>query len=205
MPESIVQVTEGSGKKLHTFQRTIGANAVEDEVILHGEPYLASYIQNATAASTATANSHLLQLMAGASLNVYVRQIRCYQTALATTAAIARLQVLRLTTAGTGGTAQSAAQALDTTDAAATATAMTLPTVKGTEAAVSLRGLTGSFIQTVPTGGTSTLIAVFDFERFRSKALRIPAGTANGIAVKNLDAVAAATLQIEIDFTEANF
>ena len=78
MAESIVQVTEGSGKKLHTFNRTIGANSVEDEVVLLGENYLASYMIVA-AASAATANSHVLQIMAGASLKVRVRRIEVQQ------------------------------------------------------------------------------------------------------------------------------
>jgi hypothetical protein len=143
--------------------------------------------------------------MAGAALVVYVRQIRIYQVALATAAAIVRWQVGRLTTAGTGGTAQAAAQALDSTDAACGATCMTLPTVKGTEAATSVRNGTFGVIQTAPTAGPLPLVAVIDFSALRHKSLRIPIGVANGIHVKNIDAAAATTFHIEIDFVEATF
>lgn len=206
MAESIVQINEGAGKKLHTFQRTIGANAVEDEIILHGEPYLATYaVVPSTAMSMATANDHLVQIMAGASLNVMIRRIRIYQVAAATTAAIASFQLFRLTTAGTGGTAVTPAP-LDSSDAASGATAMTLPTAKGTEGTL-VGYLTGLLIQTVPTGGPNlaTLIAEWDFEKLRTKALRIPSGATNGIAIKHLNANAAATVAIEVIISELNF
>lgn len=206
MAESIVQVTEGSGKKLHTFNRTIGANSVEDEVMLYGEPYLATYvISTTTAASAGTAASHLLQIMAGASLNLYVRRLSVYQFAPATTAAIVTLQLFRLTTAGTGGTAFTA-QPLDSTDAAAGMASMTLPTVKGTEGTI-VGIKAAQFIQTVPTGGNGTapLLVEWDFEKLRGKALRVPAGTANGVCIKNPTAVAAATVVVEAVVSEANF
>jgi hypothetical protein len=206
MPESLVQVTEGSGKKLHTFQRTIGANNVEDEIMVLGEQYLASYtIGTQVQVSVATASSHLLQIMAGASLNVYLRSIRVYQAVAATTAAINFLAVYRLTTAGTGGTAITAV-AHDTTDTAAGATGMTLPTVKGTEAANWVDGAEVYWLQTMPTAVDFTALrAAWTWGGNKGKALRIPAGTANGIAVKNLNAVAAATVIIIAELSEANF
>ena len=149
MPESVVQVTEGSGKLLHTFQRTIGANSVEDEVVLNGEQYLATYRIATAQTSVATASSHLLQIMAGATLNVYIRSIRVYQVAMATAAAITVVALFRLTTAGTGGTVM-APQPLDTTDAASGSTSMTLPTVKGTEAANPLDYAEAYWLQTLP-------------------------------------------------------
>lgn len=208
MPESLVQVTEGSGKKLHTISRTIGANTVEDEVIIVGEPFLAAGSATnlgGTTVSAATANSHLIQLMAPAGLNVYVRRIRLYQIGLATTAAIAELAVFRLTTAGTGGTALTP-EPLDTTDTM-TATAMTLPSSKGTEGARPIWHGTTQFIQTVGTGGAgpNPLLADIEFDTLKLKSLRIPAGTANGIALKNITAVAGATCIVLVEFTEANY
>ena len=206
MAESIVQVTEGSGKKLQTFQRTIGANSVEDEVVLQGENYLASYIVATIGApsSTATANSHLLQIMAGASLKVRIRRIEMHQSAMATAAALMQVSLYRLTTAGTGGTAHGVG-ALDSTDAAAGLSPMTLPTVKGTEN-VLLGNATPYMMQTL---GASTPLAnpvlVWDFDRPRSKPLIIAAGAANGIAVKNLTAVAAGTVFFMVWADESNF
>src|SRR5262245_59859384 len=132
MAESIVQVTEGSGKKLRTWNRTIGANSVEEEAVFLADTPMATYSARLDAASTATANSHIVQLMAGSSLNVYVHRIALYQLGLATTAAYGQINIFRLSTAGTGGTAFTPAP-YDTNDAASGATSMTLPTVKGTE------------------------------------------------------------------------
>src|SRR5262245_48425855 len=104
MAESKIALTEGSGKNARTYQRVVGANTVEESYMLLGEHGTATYIASTASAgtSTATANSHLFQLMAGASLHVYVRNIKVYQLAVATTAAIDALEVVRLTTAGTG-------------------------------------------------------------------------------------------------------
>lgn len=209
MGESLVQVTEGSGKKLHTWQRTIGANSVEDEYVLLGENALASYILPTSfglpgGISTATANSHLVQIMAGASLKVRIRRIEVHQAVMATTAALMHLQVLRLTTAGTGGTVLGFA-VLDPSDAAAGATAMTLPTVKGTEGT----GVLSAHAYMMQTLGASAQlnnpIAVFDFDRPRSKPLIIGAGTTNGIALKNVTAVAAATVTVVVWIDESSF
>lgn len=207
MAESVVQVNSGTGPKLHTFNRTIGANSVEDEVVVQGEPYLAEYraTTGATYISCATADSHLVQIMAGATLNVYVRRIRIYQHAVATTAAFGTAQVHRLSTAGTGGTVF-AAQGLDTTDAACGASIMTLPTAKGAEGG-SLEQEEAIFMQTMgaSNGPVRALLYDFDFTRIRQKSIRIPAGLTNGICVKQRTAIAAATAAIVVEFTEANF
>jgi hypothetical protein len=201
--ESLVQVTSGAGPKLHTWQRTVGANNVEDEVVLTGEHHLATYIAAAGSLSIATAAAHVMQLMAGASLNVYVRRISVFQYVAATTAALAPLSLVRLTTAGTGGTSVTPA-ALDTSDAASGAAAMTLPTVKGTEG-VQVGVHTAALIQTVPVGGGSALLTEWNFDSLRRKGLRIPAGAANGIALKNVAAQAGASVVVEIEFTEAGY
>lgn len=208
MAESFINLTEGSGKKAHTFQRVIGANTVEDEVMLPGEQYLATYgIATAAAGiSVATANSHLLQIMAGASLNVYVREIRIFQLAAVTAAAIDAIEIVRLTTAGTGGTAITPAPR-DSSDAASGATAMTLAAVKGTEGTF-LERASAQWTQTIGTqsgGKQAVLVTEFDWDALRSKSIRIAAGTANGIAIKNPTARAAGTVIIQAVIVEANF
>ncbi len=132
MGESLVQVTEGSGKKLHTYSRAIGANTVEDEIVIPGEPYLASYVIAFAGVGTATLDSHIVQIMAGASLNVRIRRIRIQQLALASAVMSQPFLIHRLTTAGTGG-ASLTPRPYDPSDAAAGATAQTLPSAKGTE------------------------------------------------------------------------
>lgn len=202
--ESLVQVTEGSGKKLHTMSRTIGANTTEDEVVIFGEPGLASYTTFVNGASTAVANTHLIQIMAGASLNVRIRRIEVHQAAAATAAVLADIRVIRLTTAGTGGTS-ALRQPLNPSAAAAGATAQSVPTAKGTEGnhmAIARPYL----IQTI---GASTPfvnpVAVWDFDRLRAEPLIIAAGVANGICVSNQAAYAAATVSILVWFDESSF
>lgn len=206
MPEAFFNGTEGSGKKIHHFQRTIGANDVLDEVVQSGEQYLASYSVGTGLSGTllTTNNDHQMQIMAGSTLNVYIRRIFAYQVVLATTAAIAQFQVLRLTTAGTGGTAVTP-QKNDESDSASGASIMTLPTVKGTEGGRMWSG--GCLLaQTAPTAGASTLLFDIDTGRFgRLKDWRLSAGTTNGFAVKNVTANPAAAIVVNIWYSEANF
>lgn len=207
--ESLVQVNSGTGPKLHTFQRAIGANNVEDEIVILGNQYLAEYIvgTGTSYVSWATADSHVLQLMAGASLNVYVTRIRIYQHAVATTAALTTWELFRLTSAGTGGTAFTPAP-VDTTDPASGATCMTLPTVKGATSTV-LEQAESYVLQTIiaSLGGDMQVPLMFDwdFRGPRQKAIRIPAGAANGIAVQNRQAIAGANGTCVISFYEAPF
>lgn len=204
MAESIVQVTEGTGKKLHTFNRVIGANTVEDEVVVNGEPYLASYTVTHGPASTATAASHITQIMAGASLRVRIRRIEVHQAGAVTAAAIGLFSLVRLTTAGTGGTALTPAP-MDTSDAASGATAMTLPTVKGTESTQITLGA-AYMMQTI---GASTPLAnpiyVVDFDRPRSKPLILQAGATIGVALKCITALAAGTVTVQWWLDETSF
>jgi hypothetical protein len=207
MAEAFVNVTEGSGKKLHANDRTIGANTVLDEVVILGENYLASYIANSSAgaSSTATAASHLFTLNAGASLKVRVRRIEMYQIGPATTAVLMDTRLLRTTTgAPTGGTVQNV-NVMEPGDAAAGFTAMSLPTVKATEGATMLMAAV-YMMQTI--GASAQLnepVLVWDFDRPRSKPLIIAAGTTNGIAIKNVTAVAAGTVYFNVWADETSF
>ena len=208
MPESIVQVTEGVGKKLHTWQKTIGANVVEDEVIVVGDQYLPSYFTSTGVGIAAgTAASHLIQIMAGASLRVYLRRLMVYQVAMATAASTHDFILTRLTTAGTGGGVLGVAT-MDPADVAAGATAMSLPTTKGTEGASG--GWRGQvyFNQTLPTALATPygmLILDLDFDKLRVKPPIIAAGAANGLALKNATAIAGATVTVVAYLTEASF
>lgn len=206
MPESIVQVTEGTGKKLHTWQKTVGANTVEDEVVVLGEQYLASYtLITVAGVSVATALSHPFQLMAGATLRVYLRRLMIYQAAAATTAGFYDFVLVRLTTAGTGGAAITAIS-MDPADAASGVTGMSLPTVKGTEGNGLWRGEL-AFTQTIPVspGSQGALLLDLSFDQLRVKPPIIAAGVANGIALKSTAGVTAATIAVVAYVSEANF
>lgn len=204
MAESIVQVTSAGTTKLHTWQRTIGANNVEDEFVIPGEYPLASYTVVPTGSvSVATANDHILQIMAGASLNVRIRRIRFEQSGNATTAAIGILEIWRLSSAGTGGTAVTPAK-LDTGDAASGATAMTLPTVKGTESVLVMRSAL-IYRQAVSATAAGVDDAWEWVQQPGQKPLIIPAGAANGIAIKSGSAIAAGTVIPYVEFVETSF
>jgi hypothetical protein len=198
--EAIVNVTEGSGKKLHAWDRVIGANTVLDEFTLPGEYPYASYFVSAISVSIATANDHVLQLMAGSTLKVKIRRIRIDQIINASAVALGQFEVVRLTTAGTGGTAVTPAP-LDTSDAASGATARTLTTVKGTEGAVLFRE---TVTMRAAVQSTAEDYALWE-QHPGEKPIIIPAGTANGIAIKSITAIANATVVARIEFVEQNF
>jgi hypothetical protein len=205
MAEGIIQYTPGSGAKIHSFDRTIGANTVQEEVIVFGEQYLADYtVATITPVSTATANSHILQIMAGASNRLRIRRIEVYQMGLATTAAKCQWALYKLTTAGTGGGAITP-QLTDPADAAAGATAMTLPTAKGTEGALLWSGAS-AMTQTVgATPNQLDPLFVIDFDALRRKPAHVASGTSNGVALKNITAIAAATVIVTAFFDESSF
>ena len=201
MAETFVNVTEGSGKKLHAWDRTIGANTVLDEFMLPGEYPVAAYTLRFSQISGATSADHLLQIMAGASLNVRVRRIVVVQHAAPAAVSANELQVLRLTTAGTGGTAVTPGK-LDNADSAAGAAGMTLPTAKGTESTI-------LYTQSVWLG--TAAIPVRDGLRIDPaiipalKPILIAAGTSNGIAVKLTTGVASLTFSGYAEIVETSF
>lgn len=204
MGESLVQVTEGSGKKLHTWQRTIGANNVEDEIVIPGLFPWATYTIQVNNISIATANDHVLQIMAGASLNVYLVAVRIEQNGNATAVARADFRLIRLTTAGTGGTAVTPAPH-DTTDAASGATAMTLPTAKGAEG-TTIRNevlIMRQALLATATQPEETLDWKYGANDFM-KPIRIPAGAANGLCIKSVAGVAGATVDVVATIVELN-
>lgn len=200
MAESIVQVTEGTGKKLHTWSRTIGANTVEDEYVIPGEYPNPAYNIVGGSVAFSTANSHILQVMASASLKVRVRRVRIYQTVAATALAFFSMELWRLTTAGTGGTSITP-RPFDTADAAAGCTAMTLPTVKGTES-VQLDNMTFTVVGAATAGAG----LVWEWEQHPgTPPLIIPTGAANGLAWKNISSAAAGSMRVIVEAVESAF
>lgn len=199
MSESTLAVTAGSGTLLHTFTSTIGANTVHAQFTMPDEYPYASYSVFANGISGATLNSHIIELMAGPSLNVRIRRIYIEQSANAGAVALFGINVLRLTTAGTGGTAITPGK-YDTADSAAGATAMTLPSAGGTESTVLL---VGNVAARAAVGGGSEDSWEWE-QQPNTKPLIIPAGTSNGIAIKNVNAIATATWLVTIEFAEMN-
>jgi hypothetical protein len=201
---SNIPYTPGSGGKHGASQYTDGADTKLDSVEVLGEQHLAQYVfPGGTSISIATANDHVMEIMAGSTNNVYVRRILVYQSVLATTAAMGQFAIFTLSSAGTGGTAQSNVK-MDSSDAAVGATGMALPTVKGTEIGRIWLG-SALLAQTAPTAGASTLLFDLSFDQLRGKSLRIAAGTSNGICFKNLTAHTGASVYCNIWISEAPY
>jgi hypothetical protein len=199
MPVSSVRVTEGSGPYLHTWQRSVSSVNREEQYVQRGEPALPTYTASFENISIATANDHFLQLMSGSSTYTRVNRIVIWQEVAAGTAAVTRLQVIRLTTAGTGGTSVTP-RPFDTADTA-NATAMTLPSSKGTEG-VLLIPIVKIIRQAILTTAAQDDFPFVWEASDRGKPIIIPSGTANGIALKTFSARASATVTGFVEFTE---
>lgn len=202
MAEAFVNVTEGSGKKLHGWDRVIGANTVIDEFTQLGEYPLACYTVTADGISAATANDHVLQIMAGASLLLRIRLYWIEQANLGGAAATVGFDVVRLTSAGTGGTAITPAK-IDSADGAAAFTAMTLPTVKGTESTRPGPRIRIPSVSAQPTNSAGPFVWP-PIGNLRFKDIVVPAGTANGVALKATANIATATWDITAVVMESN-
>lgn len=199
MSESYVQVTEGSGKKLHSNTRSINGETVHDEIVVLGEPYLPTYVLSTGGFSTATAGQHLLQIMAGASRNLRIRRIYIEQDELSTVVSRTRILVRRLTSAGSGGSTFTP-NPLDTADGAASASGMIAPSAAGAVGALLMS-------MVVPLGNTWPLLVgprIWEFSP-PGKPIVIPMGATNGIVFVNEVGVANATLNIHVEFDETSF
>lgn len=198
--DSVVQINEGTGKYLSHVQRSQASNTTYTPQVIVSEPYLPTYgVAVTTAASTATANSHLIQIMAGPLNRVVIRRILVTQLAAAGAATAMVCQLLRLTTAGTGGTSFTP-RALDPVSDVTPATTMTLPSAKGTEGSILWTGVS-NMLATVAVAGGNPILDL-DFRDPRAQPIVISAGTSNGLALKNITAVASGTVHIYVEFSE---
>lgn len=201
---SFIGVTPGSGAKISTGPSyTEAGNIVQDQKVILGEQYLASYVITAGLVSLATASSHLIQIMAGSSLNVRIRRIEIWPNGFASTPTVDGFNLLRLTSAGTGGTVMGLA-AMNPADAAAGATSMTLPTVKGVESNSLLAANCGIW-SAAPTAGTYGPLIAWELDGEHLPPVVIAAGTANGVAIKNAAGVTGGSVAINIWLTESPF
>lgn len=202
MAEALVQVTEGSGKKLHGWDRSISSNTVIDEFVLPGEFPYASYTARIQNINTTTANDHILAIWAGSSLNVRIRKIWIRQHNLAGAATMSFCELWRTSSVTpSGGTAVTIGK-VDSADATAGASAMTLPTTKGTETGtVPIYQWNWELLAAAPRAPF-----LVDWEQHPGmKPIIIPAGTTNGIAFKIITGVASASVYGWVEFVETAF
>lgn len=196
MAGSHIQVTTGSGPFIATgASYTEASTTVLDQKVIEGEPYLPAYHAWMISCGAA-ANAHVMALMAGASLNVYIRRISLFGTAAGAGELI--MQVTRLTSAGNTNNGTNGLGQLDATDSAPGATILTSPTNKGTEGAI----VTMLALQIQTTAGA---VMEWRFDGSRTKGLKIAAGTSNGIALKAYNGGAGNSISGFIEFVEAPF
>jgi hypothetical protein len=197
---SYIGVTEGTGKQLACSTYTENGQIVFDQKAIPGEPYLPTYsISTATVTVGTTAASHLLEIMAGASLNVRLRHFQIIAYDYPAAVAKSQFGLYRLTTAGTGGTYITPSP-FDPADTAQS-TAMTLPSAKGSEATLLLSGRIEWVSNTTLTSGY-----MWEWTQMpNTKPIIIPMGVANGLAFKNIVAVAATSYLFNIEFQETSF
>jgi hypothetical protein len=194
MAVSSVRVTEGSGPYLHTWQRSISSVNREDQYVQLGEPALPTFTAIASGISTATATSHLMQIMSGSSTYTRILAVELYQDAAAGSTTSSVISLVRLSTAGSTGTTVTP-RAMDGGDTA-NATALTLPSSKGTE---------GAFLYQRPylLTATNPSTQVWEWRASdRGKPIVISAGTSQGLCIRNVTGVATATITIVVTFTE---
>ena len=199
MAESFVQVNEGTGKKLHTYQKVVGANTVEDEIVVLGEPYLPSYAARAAAIAANATGDRLFALIAGATLPVRIWRIEVWQDTAAAATAYQLLNFRRITSP-TGGTANTP-QPFDTTSAAAGASLSAKPTA-GTLGTIffSLNLQVGAATSLLP----DRAMAVWDASINRQPII-IPAGTSNSFGCSIASAIATVTYGVNVYFDETSF
>ena len=199
MARSYISVTQGSGTKMATNNYTDGADSKHDELVVFGEQFLPTYTVSISGTSIATANDHVIALNAGASLKLRIRRIYIRQAGLAGAANTGLFEIRRLTSLGTGGSTLGPAN-YDPTDATAGATAKALPTAKGTETD-RLQVATLTMVAAQPTTGIE-----WEWRQMPgTKPIIVPAGTANGIAIKSVTAIASATVAAVIEFDESAY
>ena len=204
---SLSYVDPGSPSKfIWTEQRSIGGVLKEMQVFAMGEHYVATYTAVANNVSTATAASHLAILQGDGTNYTRVRYIKVQQFTLAGAAATLELGVYRVSTAGTGGTTISARpfDAGDTDPYGGTF--MTLPTVKGTEGNKLLLGRLALYAA-APTASNMNIWRWPDdgMPADLMKPIIIAPAVAGGIAVKDINGIATATVDIEIGFTVTSY
>lgn len=199
MAESTIAISEGAaGKYLHTWSRAVGSTTREDQSVVAGEQFLATYTAAATVRAN-TANSHLMILQGDGTNYIRVRRLTIRQANIATASTL-DIRLFRTTTAGSGGTTVNARpfDAADTDPYAGVV--QTLPTSKGSEGNQLLFFRLG-------LGASNPLTHDNEVgweEKPWSKPIIAGNAAANGLAIKNIGS-SATELDIEVEYTVSSY
>lgn len=200
--ESVIGITEGSGKNQHTITTTWGGTAKEDQVVVLGTGHLPTYSMNGTAISTATSASHLFALEGDGTNYIHVTRIFVAGSDdVPAAAALVQLQVFRTTTASTTGTALNPRpyDGADTNPWGGRA--VSLPGGKGTEGNMLLQGRIG--LGTTATAHPPTWEWIE--RKTPSKAIIVGPAVTDGICLKIVTGIASAALDYTVEFTVSSF
>lgn len=189
MSDSALGIATGTDAYLHSQQRTVGGTAVEEQVVRPSFPTDATYSVLADDISTASPNSHLLQVMADGTNYCRLLRLTIVPTDDAPASdALFKFQVLRLTTAGTGGAAINDAP-YDDGDSYG-GDMRSLPTAAGTEGQLLLKGYMS--MDSAPAG-RDNVAWVWEPSKW-GKPITFGPDATDGIVVKVENAVASAAV-----------
>lgn len=186
-------------KNYDTFQRTISSVAKEDQIVLLGEPVLATYTFAAQAVATTTSASHLAFIQGDGTNYTRIHWFEIEQQALAGAAATAEIRVYRTTTAGTGGTTISCYPTDGSDTSPYAGGAMTLPSSKGTEG-VLLYQCRVPLVAAQPVGVPRR----WQQSNYEKPWIIAPA-TTNGLVWKIVTGIATSTVNITIGFSVSSY
>lgn len=200
MTESQIALTEGSGKNLHTWQRTIGGTAREDDFYIEGAPTFTTYTAIAPACSVGSASGHLLQVMGDGTHYVRLERLEFRQVGTAGVDSLATYQLRLVTTAGSGGTAINARPHDESDTDPYAGDVRYVPTTKGTE---------GSLLWQTRMPLADALPdyrpVVWDRPAGNVKQYIAGPGTADGFVLVNSTGIGTATVDIIATFTVSEY
>jgi hypothetical protein len=194
----------GAGTNQHTITWTRGAVTGHAGLVHPAEYQEASYRIDGQGSSVATTNDDTLQVMAGSTLNVYVRGIRIWQAGLSAAANTVALDLMRVTTAGTGGTVITPRK-LNSGDAAAGCTAMSAVPNATRGTAGDLLGRYRLALSSAQPTNSNGAYVVYEAQTIL-ESIRIAAGTTNGLVLRvSAGITTAPSIDWELDVTELNY
>jgi hypothetical protein len=196
--ESVVALTEGSGKNFHTISNSYGGTTKEDQVVVLGLAANPKYSGIANAVATTTSAAHLFAIEADGANYVEIKSVVITQVAGATTQTLAQFQGFRTTTASTTGTAL-APKAFNSTGTYG-GRCVSIPGAKGTEG----NQLTQGRLQLQTTAQVAaTTVNPNEWRwdaRLEDEPILFGPATTDGFVIKIVTGIATSTVDIVVEF-----
>jgi hypothetical protein len=199
---SALPVSGGSGHNVSTWSRTKSATTYKEQITLPGEYHENTYFVSALDVSAANTGDGLLQIMAASGTYTRIRGIWVHEAALGGAANALAVDIIRITTAGTGGTTVTA-RPHDSGDSAFGGACMSgiASANSGTEGVTLRRGRL-AVVAAQPVNMDSSWSWI---QHPLTKPIIIPAGTSNGIEIKNVVGRASVTVDIHVELVETSW